>query len=88
MECRKGCAACCIHIHISSSFSGYPDGKMPEVSCVHLDENKLCKIWNTSSYPEVCRKFTPSKEFCGNSYEEAKEILQRIEKLTGPAGKI
>jgi len=84
MECRKGCAACCIHIHISSPLPGYPGGKAPEVVCRNLDENRLCRVWGTPDYPRVCREFTPTLEFCGNTYEEARDRLRNLERLTAP----
>ena len=32
MECRIGCAACCVVISISSPLPGYPDGKPADMS--------------------------------------------------------
>jgi hypothetical protein len=36
MECRIGCAACCIALPISSPIPGMPDGKPAGVRCVQL----------------------------------------------------
>jgi len=82
--CRPGCGACCIAISISSPLPGMPDGKPAGVRCVNLDpETYLCTIWGTEEYPEVCRAFQASYEFCGSSREEAFGRIAEIEEATG-----
>lgn len=82
MKCRPGCAACCIIISISSPLPGLPRGKSAGVNCINLNEDKLCRIHGTELYPEVCRKFTPSVEMCGNSKEDAFAYLKKLEEQT------
>ena len=84
MNCRPGCAACCIVISISSSLPGMPNGKPAGVRCVNLDENNYCTIHEKENYPEVCRKIKPSFEMCGDNNEYAFKYLTELEKLTKP----
>ena len=81
-NCRKGCAACCIVISISSPLPGMPDGKPAGVRCVNLDDNNLCSIHEKDNFPSVCRNFTFDPEFCGKTNEEAFERLGELENLT------
>jgi len=85
MDCRPGCAACCIVISISSPIPGMPAGKPAGVTCIHLDRATLrCVIWNTPAYPPVCRKFTPASDHCGADREEALSLLAALEAATAP----
>jgi len=79
MNCRPGCGACCIVISISSALPGMPDGKPAGVRCINLDENNLCRIYNTRLYPAVCRDFKASYEMCGDSAEYALDYLNKLE---------
>ena len=76
MECRSGCAVCCIYISISSSIPGMPSGKPAGVRCVQLVDDLRCAIFNDPSRPEVCSGFKPDLLFCGNTVEEAKKTAQ------------
>jgi len=71
MDCRKGCAACCIYPSISTPLPGMPNGKPAMVPCPHLSDEKLCNLFNTSERPAVCLGFKPEKWMCGNSEEDA-----------------
>ena len=62
MECRSGCAACCIAISISSPIPGLPNGKPAGVPCIHLDEELRCKIFGHLDRPETCQKFKAEPE--------------------------
>lgn len=84
MECRPGCGACCIEPSIAEAIPGMPDGKPGGVRCVNLDDSNRCTIWGRDDYPDVCRNFTPGREFCGYSNEEAMELLAAAEKATRP----
>jgi uncharacterized protein len=75
MECRKDCGACCIAVSISSPIPGMPGGKPAGVRCIHLLDNNRCAIYNTPDKPKVCSDFKAELEFCGNSREEALQIL-------------
>jgi len=84
MECRPGCAACCIVISISSPIPGMPNGKPAGVPCVQLDENLRCKLFGRPERPAVCVSLKPSPEMCGSSAAEAFAILSEWESLTRP----
>ena len=82
MECRKGCAACCVNISISSPIPGMSKGKPASIRCIHLNKKNLCAIHDTKEYPEVCRNFTPMREMCGNNRKDAQIYLMNLENLT------
>jgi Fe-S-cluster containining protein len=84
MNCRKGCAACCIAVSITSPLPGMPEGKPAGVRCVNLTEANACRIHGTADYPEFCRGLRPSQEMCGEKNEEAFAYLARLEALTRP----
>ena len=77
MECRVGCAACCIVISISSPIPGMPHGKPAGVPCIHLTPDRRCALFGHPDRPEVCRAFAPSEEHCGRTNEEAFRLLER-----------
>lgn len=80
MECRIGCGACCIAISISSPMPLLPNGKPKGVVCPHLTDDKKCSIFFSPDRPRVCDGFKAEKDFCGNSFEEAMDILSDLEK--------
>jgi Fe-S-cluster containining protein len=84
MVCREGCGACCIAISISSPLPGMPEGKKAGERCIHLDENNICLIHNKPDYPLVCKNLKPSREMCGDSYDDAYNYLVNLENLTKP----
>lgn len=84
MECRIGCAACCIAPSISSPIPGMPDGKPAGVRCVQLDDANRCRIFGLPERPEVCSSLRPSLEMCRGSAEEAYAGLILLESLTFP----
>ena len=75
MECRVGCAACCIVPSISSL------NKEAGVKCPHLTEDLRCGIFGSELRPKVCGGFKPEKLVCGESREDAFEILADLEGL-------
>ncbi len=79
MECRVGCAACCIVISISSPIPGMPEGKKPGERCIHLNEQNRCELFNSPLRPRVCEGFKAEREFCGDTNEQAFEILRKLE---------
>ncbi len=87
MECREGCAACCIAPSISSAIPGMPEGKPAGVPCVQLNEQGLCKIFGKPERPKVCSSLSATKEMCGQSSSEALTYLTELERLTGPCKK-
>lgn len=84
MECRVGCAACCIDITISSSIPGMPNGKPAGVRCIQLTSENRCRIFGKPERPLICLKFKASEEKCGQSNDEAHLILSELEKATDP----
>ncbi|WP_370980388.1 YkgJ family cysteine cluster protein [Agaribacterium sp. ZY112] len=83
MSCRDDCAACCIAPSITQSFANAPQGKAADEPCPNLDMQTLrCRIWGQSNYPSWCKAFKPEASICGNSREEALEIIRFLEKTT------
>jgi Fe-S-cluster containining protein len=82
MDCRGGCAACCIAPSISSPIPGMPDGKAAGVRCVQLDGADRCRIFGRPERPAVCVGLRPSAEMCGSNQGEALAYLRRLERLT------
>ncbi|MBN1782369.1 YkgJ family cysteine cluster protein [bacterium] len=84
MNCRPGCAACCIVISISSPIPGMPHGKPAGVRCIHLSEDNRCRIHSSPEYPDVCRNFTPGVDICGSDTGQAMRLLAQLEAATRP----
>ena len=82
MDCRVGCAACCIAPSISSPIPGMPDGKPAGVRCIQLSKDNKCKIFGTKERPAVCSSLRPSEEMCKTTAKEAFQYLQLLEALT------
>ena len=85
MDCRPGCAACCIAPSISSPIPGMPQGKPAGVRCVQLDAAGRCRIFGRPERPAVCGSLAPATEMCGTSAAEALLYLTQLEKETAPA---
>jgi len=84
MNCRTGCAACCIAPSISSPIPGMPQGKPAGVRCVQLDTNGRCRIFGKPERPAVCSGLKPNSEMCGESAERALRFLTILEAATRP----
>ncbi len=84
MECRPGCAACCIAPSISSPIPGMPLGKPAGVRCVQLDAAGRCLIFGRPERPAVCSSLRPSAEMCGDSTEAALTFLKNLEEMSRP----
>ena len=82
MECRAGCGACCIAPSISSAIPGMPMGKPAGVRCVQLSADNLCLLFGTAQRPAVCGQFAADQLVCGNSREEAIQLLGWLEQAT------
>lgn len=82
MDCRPGCAACCIAPSISSPIPGMTRGKAAGVRCVQLDHDNRCRLFGDPRRPRVCGSLQPSAEMCGNSREAAIQWLTRLERRT------
>ncbi|MDD2898506.1 MAG: YkgJ family cysteine cluster protein [Desulfuromonadaceae bacterium] len=84
MECRVGCAACCIAPSISSPLPGMPGGKAAGVRCAHLTDDDRCRLFGTADRPPVCSSLQPSEEMCGDTAAEALQRLTCWERATCP----
>jgi Fe-S-cluster containining protein len=87
MECRAGCAACCIAVSISSEIPGMEGGKPAGVRCHMLDGRNMCSIFGKPERPSVCLSLKPSVEMCGEKNEEAFRILSELETETTPGNR-
>lgn len=84
MECRVGCAACCIAPSITSPIPGMPSGKPAGVRCVQLSDDGRCQIFGKPERPAVCAALRPSEEMCRSSAAEALAYLTWLETETDP----
>ncbi|WP_162860636.1 YkgJ family cysteine cluster protein [Pseudothauera hydrothermalis] len=84
MDCRPGCAACCIAPSISSPIPGMEGGKAAGQRCVQLDEHGLCQLFGDPRRPAVCAALRPSPEMCGHSSAQALHWLTVLEAQTRP----
>lgn len=82
MQCRIGCAACCIAPSISSPIPGMPKGKPAGIRCIQLSEDNKCMIFGKEGRPAVCKSLMPSEEMCGETSEAAFHYLEDLEKAT------
>lgn len=82
MDCRPGCAACCIAPSISSSIPGMEGGKAAGVRCVQLDDANRCRLFGDPRRPGVCGSLSPSVEMCGADRSHALHFLARLEMMT------
>ncbi len=80
MECRVGCAACCIAPSISTPMPKMPNGKKSGERCLHLTEENKCELFGKPERPPVCLGFKAEELFCGKNREEAMSILSELEK--------
>jgi Fe-S-cluster containining protein len=79
MDCRPGCAACCIAPSISSPIPGMPGGKPAGVRCAQLDDANRCRLFGHPERPAVCASLRPEPLMCGDSAVHALTYLQRLE---------
>lgn len=82
MQCRSGCAACCIAPSISSSMPKHPLGKPAGVACGHLTHDLLCELFGLPERPSVCGSLQPSVGMCGGCREDAMDFLTELELIT------
>lgn len=82
MDCRSGCAACCIAPSISSAIPGMAQGKPAGVRCIQLDASNRCRLFGDPRRPAVCTSLQPSIEMCGSEQAHALHYLDRLEALT------
>jgi len=85
MDCRPGCAACCIAPSITRPIPGMPDGKPAGVPCVQLDAHGRCRLFGRPERPSFCGGLQPSAEMCGSDRVYAMQWLAALELATRPA---
>jgi hypothetical protein len=83
-ECRPLCGACCIAPAIAQPFWGMPEGKPAGMACVHLSTGSKCELFGDPRRPSVCAHFLPEPSVCGDSREEALNLLTLLETRTAP----
>ncbi len=86
MDCRSGCAACCIAPSITSPIPGMPHGKPAGVRCIQLDDENRCRIFGNPERPAVCAGLQANREMCGETREQALRFLTEMETATAPVG--
>lgn len=84
MECRSGCAACCIAPSISSPIPGMPHGKPAGIPCVQLDDALRCRLFGHPDRPAVCSGLQPRADLCGGDRTEAMALIAAMEAATAP----
>ena len=84
MNCREGCGACCVAPSISQPLPGMPAGKPAGVRCLHLDAQWRCALFDDPRRPALCAAFVPESAVCGNSREEAMQLIGALELASRP----
>lgn len=84
MECRPGCAACCIAPSISSPLPGMPQGKPAGVPCPQLTADLRCAVFGRPERPACCAGLQPSAQMCGDDRAHALVWLRELEAATRP----
>lgn len=84
MNCREGCAACCIAPSISSPMPKHPYGKPAGVPCQHLTANLRCELFGLPERPAVCSRLQPSLDMCAQDRQSALIYLTQLEQDTIP----
>lgn len=84
MNCRSGCAACCIAPSISSPVPGMAGGKPAGVPCAQLDADLRCRLFGRPERPAVCRSLQPDPLMCGDGRAHAMRWLGELERITRP----
>ncbi|MBR7799949.1 YkgJ family cysteine cluster protein [Undibacterium fentianense] len=84
MNCRPGCAACCIAPSLSSPLPGMPNGKPAGIACTQLTSELRCAIFAQANRPSCCSGLQASVEMCGETREYALHWLAKLEAETAP----
>lgn len=84
MDCRAGCAACCIAPSISSPTPKHPQGKTSGAACLHLNPDLRCDLFGNPVRPKVCSSLMPTSEMCGENQQQALAYLFWLERVSSP----
>ena len=60
-----------------------PDGKPAGLRCAQLTHDNCCRIYGSAGRPAICGSYRATKEFCGETFDEAIRILTELELVTG-----
>lgn len=82
IPCRAGCGACCIELSISSPIPGMPNGKPAGMRCAQLGDDYRCRIFGQPERPKVCSDFQAEVQFCGDTREDAVQLMRWLETNT------
>jgi uncharacterized protein len=69
-----------------TTVGGHPVGKPAGVRCVQLTLENRCRIFGKPERPGVCVNLNPTREMCGESFEDAYLYLEALENATAPGG--
>ena len=86
MQCRPACGACCIAPSIKTPFHGMSHGKPAGVTCVHLDAQMRCRLFDDPRRPALCAAYAPDRDSCGDDRQEALVRIEALERRSAPAG--
>lgn len=86
LNCRPGCAACCIAPSINTPLPGMPNGKSAGVPCVQLTADLRCALFGKPERPAFCGGLQASTEMCGETREYALRWIAQLERDSAPDG--
>lgn len=84
MQCRENCGACCIAPSINTPLPNMPNGKPAGVRCLNLDDDYRCLIFTHPDRPALCDQFKAGIDVCGDSRNEAMQLITTLEIETAP----
>jgi uncharacterized protein len=61
-----------------------PNGKPAGMRCVQLTDDNRCLLFGMPERPKVCVGLKPMADICGDSADEALQLIARLERLTYP----
>jgi Fe-S-cluster containining protein len=62
-----------------------PEGKPAHVRCVQLSPENRCRLFGLPERPKVCEGFAATLENCGETDEQAFQLLTQLELITRPS---
>ncbi len=69
---------------ISSAIPGMLNGKAAGQRCVQLDVQNRCLLFGLPERPAVCLAFQATQDVCGDTDDQAYELLRWLEQDTLP----
>jgi len=65
-----------------------PEGKPAGHRCVQLDSDNRCLLYGSPLRPALCHAFMPEQDLCGDSAEQALELIAVLEISTACASSV